>query len=164
MTLRRDPLTFQHALTRIAATLTVAEMARVVRRSERLVHKWMHPMARAYPTIEQALALDTAFAAAGGEGAPLLETYAQQIDNRLGQQVASRIALAGELATAAKECGEAIAHGLAVAQPGSGPREAHRALSETEEAKSAMAVVVRRISSFLSPGAAPGREATGGAP
>jgi hypothetical protein len=162
MTLRRDPVTFQHALTRIAALLTVAGMARVVRRSERLVHKWMHPHAGAYPTLNQALALDAAFAAAGGDGAPILETYAQQLDNELGRQVASRIALANDLATAAKECGEAIAHGLAVSQPGSGPREAHRALGEAEEARSAMAVVVRRLSSFLPLGAGPRGETMGG--
>jgi hypothetical protein len=172
LTLARDPLTFQHALTRIGAVLTTAEMARVVRRSERLVHKWMHPDERAAPTLFQALALDMAYAAAGGDGAPILETYAQQLESELGRQVASTIALSSALAVAAKECGEAIAHGLAASQPGSGPRVAHQAVVQAVEAQSAMAVVVRRLSSlartplraiaFLPLGAGPRGETVGG--
>ncbi len=163
MTLARDPLTFQHATTRVAAVLTVKRMAAITRRSTRLVHKWTHPEARAYPTLEKAVALDAAFMAAGGDGAPFLETYARLLDIEVERQIACHLALASDIAVAARETGEAIAYALAVTQPGSGQREVHRAIGETEEACSAMAVVLRRLSSFLPVGAVPAGETVGGA-
>jgi hypothetical protein len=164
MTLARAPLTFPNAITRIAAVLGFDGMAGIIGRSQRLVRKWSHPQARAYPTLAQAVALDAAYAAAGGDGAPLLETYSQLLDMEIGRQAASRIALNASIATAARECGEAVAHGLAVGQPGSGAREVHRAIAEAEQAHTAMAVVVRRLSNFLTGSAGLPAENGGGAP
>ena len=162
MTLARQPLTFPNAVTRISLLLGYTRMADIVGRSERLVRKWSHPQAKAHPTVAQALALDAAYIEVGGDCAPISETYLQLLDRAVSDRVANRLALTAAVALAAKESGDAVAAVLAVAQPGSGPREVHRAEAELEEAQSAMAVVGRRLSSFHSPGAGPGMETVGG--
>ena len=162
MTLVRDPLTFSKAISTIAGRIDFPAMAAIVGRSERLVRKWSHPQSNAHPTVAQGVALDLAFIEAGGETAPISETYLQLLDRGIGERVASRLALTVAVATAAKENGEAIAAVLAVTHPGAGPREIHRAEHVLEEAQSAMAVVGRRLSSFHPLGAGPSGESVGG--
>jgi len=130
-------------------------MAAIVGRSERLVRKWSHPLAKAHPTVAQGVALDAAFVEAGGECAPISDTYLQLLDREVSERVANRLALTVAVATAAKESGEAIAAALAVTHPGAGPREVHRAETEIEEAQSSMAVVGRHLSNFHTHGAGP---------
>ncbi|HEX8300396.1 hypothetical protein [Sphingomonas sp.] len=162
MTLARDPLTFPEAVTRIAEHLGYAAAARAVGKSERLIRKWAHPASRAYPTLSQSLWLDTAFMGAGGDGAPLLETYARLFDLEAGTTMASHLSLASAVAVAAREHGEAIDHAIRASLPTATERDVQRAIGSTEEACSAMAVVTRRLFAFLRRGAGPCRETLGG--
>ncbi|MEG3182103.1 hypothetical protein [Sphingomonas sp. LT1P40] len=162
MTLARDPLTFAEAVSRIADRIGYSAAARLVGRSERLVRKWSHPTSRAFPTLDQGLRLDAAFMADGGDGAPILETYARLFDLAAGTTLACHLSLASAVAVAAREHGEAIEESLKIAHPGASERDVRRAIGSTEEASSAMAVVTRRLSAFLRFGAGPGREHRGG--
>jgi len=162
VTLARDPLTFPDAITRIADHIGYDVAARAVGKSERLIRKWTHPRSAAFPSLMQALNLDAAFMAAGGDGAPILETYARLFDIEAGTTIACHLSLASAVAVAAREHGEAIEHTLQVAHPNASDRDVMRAIGSTEEASSAMAVVTRRLSAFLRRGAGPGREYRGG--
>lgn len=162
MTLAREPLTFSKAISTIAGKIDYPSMAQIVDRSERLVRKWSHPQSNAHPTVAQGVALDLAYIEAGGDTAPISETYLQLLDRGIGERMANRLALTAAVASAVKESGDAFAAVLAVTHPGAGPREVHRAEHELEEAQSAMAVVGRRLSSFHPLGAGPSGETVGG--
>jgi len=163
LTLAREPLSFPRAITKIAAVIDYPDMARVIGRSESLTRKWSHPARKAFPTLAQAVAIDGAYVAAGGDGTPLLEAYAQQLDVAIGREIACQLALSAAVAVAAKEFGEAVAASLAVARPGAPNQGAvFHALNESEEASAAMAVVVRHLTSFLPGGAGSPGEAPGG--
>ncbi|MDH4743135.1 hypothetical protein OMP43_03780 [Sphingomonas sp. CBMAI 2297] len=138
------------------------DMARIVARSERLVRKWSHPTAEAYPTLMQAVTLDSAYVAAGGDGTPLHEVYSRMLDIELGRQITCQLALSAAIAVAAREFGEAVAASIAVTRPGNpDPRAIYVALSENEEACEAMAVVTRHLTALLPNGAGPIGEAKG---
>ncbi len=156
MTDLRLPSTFAHAVTRIAGLLRWDGAAAVVGRRERSVRRWSEPRGVAHLSIEAALALDAAWAAAGGEGAPLLEAYAAQLELTVAARTACHRSLADELATAMTEDGEAAAAALAIILPGATPNAIHRALLQADEAETAWSAVKRRLASFLKPGAGPG--------
>lgn len=158
------PLTFEHAIRRIAAVLAYPEMARVVRRSASLVRKWSDPTSGKSPSLGQAVAIEAAYRAAGGDGSPILEAFAFQLDQVVVEQSACQRALANEIAHFAKECGDAIAVGIAITQPGAvSPSSVHHALVEAEQARSAAGTFIGRLKSFLPRGAGPFGESTGGA-
>ncbi len=161
MTKPRTPLTFPDAVTRVAGVLTFAAMAKLLKRSDRCVRNWSDPGTGASPSIVQALALDAAYRLAGGEGSPILEAYASQLDAQLAALTACTSALAGDLGIAARECGEAISSAVAVTQPGASISQVHCALVESEQARSALAQVIERLTSFLSRGAGSRAECSG---
>ncbi len=163
MTKQRQPLTFADAVTRIASLLSVAGAARVVRRSERCLRDWSDPGTLTCPSLEQGLALDRAWRAAGGEGAPVLEAYAFMLGVQVREEPASCAALGADIAHAARECGEAIATGIAIAQPGARPAAVHQALVEAEEARGAIGLMIARLKLFLPRGAGLPGEFGGGA-
>ncbi|WCM29212.1 hypothetical protein NDN01_10135 [Sphingomonas sp. QA11] len=163
MTKLRAPLTFAAAVTRIAGILTFKGAARIVKRSTRCVYGWADPDAKSCPTLAQGLALDAAYRDAGGEGSPILEAYAFLLDIRVKAGAACRSALSGDLASVAKECGDAIASGIAVTQPGARPSDIHHALVEAEEARGALGKMMQRLKSFLSIDAGSFGESGGGA-
>jgi hypothetical protein len=117
MTKLRPPLSFDQAVTRIAGLLGWEACGALVGRSARAVRAWSDPDADAAPSIEQALILDVAYRAAGGEGAPIFEVYAAKLDLDAQAATASR-ALPDLAATAAKENGEALAALTLASQPG----------------------------------------------
>jgi len=149
MTLLRAPCTIPNAITRIAGQIGWPEVSRIARRRERTVRYWAAPKPKGAPTIDQAVALDAAFVAAGGQGQPLLETYSQLLGVAVSEEIACRTALLSDLSRASAECGEAISHGILAGQNGASPLQIQRAIGEAEQACSAMAVVVRRLLSFL---------------
>lgn len=161
MTKRRTPLTFPDAVTRVAGVLTFAGMAQLLSRSDRCVRNWSDPESSASPSLAQALALDAAYRLAGGDGAPILEAYAFQLDAQIAALSACTTALAADLGVAARECGEAISSVVAVTQGNATPAEVHCALVESEQARSALAQVIERLKSFLSRGAAPRGDISG---
>jgi phage-related baseplate assembly protein len=87
------------------------------------------------------------------EGAPFFDTYAALLEIRVSQVMACRIALAEDLASVAREYGDALSAAIAVTLPGATPRDVLRALAETEEAYSRTGRLLRRLKSFLPLGA-----------
>lgn len=162
MTNLRTPRTFADAMTRVAGLLTFAECRAIVRRSDRCVRNWSEEASDARPTIAQALKLDAAYRLAGGEGAPFLDAFAFQLDVRVAEKTASHRALADDIATFARESGDAIAAGLAVTHSNASPRDIHRAVAEVEQVESAISAFRRRLASFVTFGAGPSAAKTGG--
>jgi hypothetical protein len=77
----RAPFSFAEALFRIGDRLGWVEVARIANRTVRCVRDWSEPDTRRTPPIATALALDRAWAEAGGTGAPLRDA----LDHQLGQ-------------------------------------------------------------------------------
>jgi hypothetical protein len=149
MTKLRAPLTFAQALTRIAGLIEWAEVARIVGRKERAVRLWSEPDKACSCTLDQARDLDAAYRAAGGDGAPLLDAYAYQLEVQVNRAEACRRELAAEIEEVARETGDAVAHSIAILDPGATPAQHHRALSEVDQAHGALSRLRRRITSFL---------------
>ena len=132
MTKVRPPLTFAQGVTRIAGLIGWAEAAAIVGRKERTVRLWSEPDQGGSCTLDQARDLDAAFKAASGEGAPLLDAYAFQLEVQIAMQSACRRELAAGIEEAAREAGEAIAFSIAILDPAATPAQHHRALAETD--------------------------------
>ncbi len=163
MTKLRTPLTFADALTRIVGTIGYAPAATLVGRSERCIYDWADPDSTAKPTLDQALALDAAYRAAGGDGAPILEAYSHQLDVQIAALTADRRELLEEAADAVRECGEAVAAAITVSASNASPLQTHHALTQATEAHTATGALVRRLTSFLPFGAGPGAGNSGDA-
>ncbi len=162
MTNLRAPLTFAMAMTRIGGLLDFDDAARIVGRSNRCVRSWSEPGGTKRPTVEQALKLDAAYLAAGGDSAPFLDAFAFQLQVRRARHAACQRALVTEIAQVAQECGDAVAASLELTASGASPRTVHRAVAEAEEAHKSTGALLRRLTSFLSFGAGPGAGITGG--
>lgn len=136
MTKRRPPLSVDAALARIAGQLERGwpEMAEVTSRSEAFVRAWGDPDRREKIPVEDAIMLDLAFRAAGGDGAPIFETYAHQLEAEGGAWFADQIALGRYAAEVIRECGEAGSAVVLSAQPGASAHQRREALREVEEA------------------------------
>ena len=164
MTKARIPVTFPNAITRIAGLITFEESARIVGRSDRCVRDWSDPSSTALPSLDQGLALDAAYHAAGGEGSPILETYTALLGQQIDAQSACRQTLCAEIASAAVEFGEAVETSLAVTLDGANDRAVQGALHEVEQAQTKLGTVLRRLQSFLPRGVGPNGGTTGGVP
>lgn len=136
MTHHRAPLTIDAALARIAGQLTGGwtEMAEVTERSESLVRAWGNPERREQIPLADAVRLDLAYRRAGGDGAPLYETYGCQLEHAGMFQFANEIALGRLAATAIREGGEAHAALVLAAQPGVDNKHHRATLREVDEA------------------------------
>lgn len=155
MTQLRAPLTFPAAMTRVAGVLGWPTCARMARRGVRAVRYWSEDSATASPPVTLALAYDAAYQVAGGEGAPFADAFAFQLQGARAQVDACRRQLADAIAAASSESGDAIAASVALTVTNASPVQALRALAEAEEAHSAWARVIRRLTSFLPAGAVP---------
>lgn len=164
MTLLRIPFTFDDAMTRVAGVIGWAEAARIAGREVRTVRFWSEEGCTATPSIATAVKFDAAYRAAGGEGAPFAEAHAHILGKHIDRSDACRRALAEDLATAARETGEATAHAIIVATANASPRDTMRAIAEAEQGRNAMARLVRRLTSFLPTGAGSAGGYTGGRP
>jgi hypothetical protein len=136
MTKRRPPLSVDAALARIAGQIDGAwvEMGVITSRSESMVRAWGDPARREKIPVEDAIMLDLAFRAAGGEGAPIFETYAHQLNVEGGTWFADQVALGRYAAEVIRECGEAGSAVVLSAQPGASAAQRRQALREVEEA------------------------------
>jgi hypothetical protein len=149
MTKLRDPLTFGQAITRIAGVLGWEETASIVGKGKRLVRLWSEPDKRCNCTLDQARNLDAAYRAAGGEGAPLLEAYAFQLEFQIARENACRHELAETIAEVSREAGEAVAASVAILNPRASPTDLHRALADVGEAQSSIAKLMRRVTAIV---------------
>lgn len=134
MTKVRPPLTFENALTKVAAAVGWEKVAEICGQAERTVRNWSEPDTTASITLEAALKLDCAFHAAGGEGAPPFHLcYATRLDLERLAACPGREELLASIGTAAKESGEALAAALAASKPGAGRAAFAIAEKEFEE-------------------------------
>jgi hypothetical protein len=107
----------------------------IVGRSERLVRMWSDPDADSEISIIDALRLDKAFLAAGGDHAPLHRVYAFQIDLEAST---GDLCMTRAAASVAKESGEAVAALIDAALNPSDAQARRRARKEGEEALAAL--------------------------
>ena len=134
MTKRREPLTFHRALTVVAARIGWDRCSMITRRSERQVRNWSDPDADSEISILDALRLDKAFIASGGDHAPFGQVYAALLDIAAAPADADLVRVAAE---AAKESGEAVS-ALIEAASSPCPDLRRRARKEGEEAVAAI--------------------------
>jgi hypothetical protein len=136
MTKHRAPLSIDAALARIAGHLDGgwAAMGAAVDRKESLVRAWGDPDRRELMPLDAAIALDVAFQACGGVGAPLFEAYARLLDLACVNRFADRATLGAHLSCVIREAAEAESAMLTAALPDAGPAETSRALREVDEA------------------------------
>lgn len=136
MTKRRAPLSLDAALARIAGQLGGGwgEMAGLAQRQERTVRNWGDPDTAESIPLGAAIVLDTAFQASGGEGAPLFECYALQLELACIDRFADAHALGRHAETVVRECGEAGAALIRASRPDATEADRRAAAREIEEA------------------------------
>lgn len=157
MTLHRTPNTSYFAVQRIAEHFGgYAKAAAVLGYKQSNLRDWGYEQTTSCPTWAQAVALDAAYHAAGGEGAPLLEAYAAQLDRSVNTLTACHAELAKDLAEASREFGEAWAAATALIVPGHSPNAVQHALIELDQAETLFSRLHRRIFSFRRSGTVPG--------
>lgn len=133
MTKRREPLTFNRALTVIAAQIGWDRCAMITGRTERSVRGWSDPDTETEISILDANRLDKAFLAAGGDHAPFGQVYNALLDIAAADHAADLVQAA---ACAAKESGEAVSAMIEAAQSRN-PATRRRARREGEQALAA---------------------------
>lgn len=158
MTKARIPDTFADAMTQVAGVLGWPECARIARRKERAIRKWSDPDTGTVPDLNIALALDRAFALAGGEGAPFRDAFSTQLDIQVERHNACRRQLAADAADFVREAGDLGSALIIAAQPGASQRDMHRVLVEAQQADGVLRRIKRRVPLFLrlATGARPG--------
>lgn len=131
MTKRRDPITFERALTTVAALIGWDRCAAICGVTERMVRYWSDPDCETEISLIDALRLDKAFMERGGDHAPFLQTFTLRLEIAAREPAASVVDLA---ATAALESGQAVAALLDAAANPSCPRRRRAAQQEGQEA------------------------------
>jgi hypothetical protein len=156
----RDPLSFSAAIHAVATAIGMQEAARLTGRAVRTVQHWSESDRSGTPTLDQAIALDKAFMAAGGGSSPILECFTRQMEIYRVQADACRLALAQDVAELSREAGDAISHCIQALQPGSTPADIRDAIVETEQVDAILPRLIGRLKA-LQPRNLVGREATG---
>jgi len=146
MTKSREPTTFEDAILRIVDRIGWAAAADVVGKGERVVRNWSDPDMDRQPTIDEAMALDAAYLAAGGGEPPLMAVYSRRLD-RMVKAPSDTAVLVRASQTAAVEAGQAIAALMAASQPGASAGDLALADRETEEAIEALSAAHRHLGS-----------------
>ena len=138
MTKPRNPVSFERALAKIAGLLGWPECANIVSQSERTVRNWSDPDTSSAIRLDAALALDIAYRAAGGDGAPMFQCYALRLEMESAARAADGERLAALTALAMKEGGEAFSALALALRPGATAIDRAVARRETEEAIEAL--------------------------
>lgn len=144
MTKPRAPLTIDAALARIAGQLPLGfdDMARVAGRQVRTVRNWGDPDTPEQVPVDCAIALDLAYIAAGGTGAPIFEAYALKLELADAAKFGDRHQLLRHAQDVARETGEANAAIIGAAHPAATKTDRARALAEATEAREALNQVI----------------------
>lgn len=149
MTIPRKPTTFARALHEIAGLLGWDGCAEVLGKTESHVRKLGAPDTEREISLRDAVRLDIAYRAAGGDGAPLLECYALKLDLQVPTRPADTSAMLTSAATAAKESGEAVAAAIDFAGRMKDPQARATAMREIEEAITANMRLLTRIAATV---------------
>lgn len=132
MTKRREPLTYESTLAKVAALIGWDNCAAICGlRSPRAIRNWSEPDTQAGIRMIDAERLDRAFLAAGGDHAPFHQLFALRLE--LAEQCVADADLIKVAADAAKETGEAVS-AMIDAATSSDPAKRRRAREEGEEA------------------------------
>lgn len=149
MTKLRTPRTWADATHRVGDTIGYDVAANAVGKSESLIRQWSNPDSDKRPSIDQALTLDAAYLAAGGEEPPHLQAFEFQLGAATDRKAACSRALAAEVATIARETGDAVAAAMVLITSTASNRDVHRAFAEAQELARAADALLRRVASFL---------------
>ncbi|MGE5563144.1 MAG: hypothetical protein ACM3ZV_07510 [Bacillota bacterium] len=148
MTKQRSPLTFENAITTVASLIGWPEVGRICKRSERTVRNWSDPDTSAMITLDQALALDTAYITAGGDGPPFHLCYTGRLDAETLAACATQEALLSAAAKTSKETGEAVSAAIAASRPNASIGDIAIAEREHEEAIVALSASLAQLRSL----------------
>lgn len=129
MTKLRQPLSPYRALTRIADLIGYDGCAAVLNKTEWTIRKYADPDTEREISLRDAIRLDLAFQRAGGNGAPLFESYATRLEIELGHE-GDPGHLIHASREAARESGEALDAALGIASGVGDRKEAEREVSE----------------------------------
>lgn len=136
MTKHRPPLSVGDALGRIQGKLPggIAEMTTIVSRSKSQVYAWANPDTEDDIPMGCAIALDIAYQAAGGLGAPIHEAYTAKLEIAGHNRFADQLALSRHVVDVLRECSDAEIALMLAAQPGSNDKDRLKAAREVQEA------------------------------
>lgn len=157
MTKVRAPLSIEDAIIRIAAQVDggFKEMAGIVGRERRTVQNWSDPDTPEQVPVDCAIALDIAYMAAGGTGAPIFEAYALKLELAEASRFGDRHQLLRHAQDVAKETGEANAAIIGAAHAGATAADRARALREATEARTALDQVIPLLAATPADGNSP---------
>lgn len=136
MTKRREPLTYHHALTVIAARIGWDRCGTICGVTDRAVRNWSDPDAETEIRLIDAERLDRAFLADGGDHAPFQRLLTLRLEIATCEHVSAD--LVRTASKAAKESGEAVSALLEAAQNPRDPEALRAARREGEEALGAI--------------------------
>ena len=131
MTKRREPLTYESTLAKVASVIGWDNCAGICGVGRRAISNWSEPDTQAGIRMIDAERLDRAFLAAGGDHAPFHQLFALRLE--LAEQCVADADLIKVAADAAKETGEAVS-AMIDAATSSDPAKRRRAREEGEEA------------------------------
>jgi hypothetical protein len=139
MTKVRPPLTINNALDRIAGQVDGgwATMATAIGKRERTVRNYGDPDTPEEISARDSIALDILFQQHGGEGAPIFQTYALQLELDRADAFATQAEIARRVQASIKEGAEAAQAAIACTLPGASQADFVSAIREHEEAISA---------------------------
>jgi hypothetical protein len=162
MTKPSAPFTFADAAKRAIAGIADADLARLLGpRWNSLKMAWQDVDNPRLPRIDQALALDLAYAAAGGNGLPFFDAFEIAV-SRLDKRAACIVTFARLAGILAKEYGDLVAATHGAMLPNASPRDKHRALVEVQDVIVAAAGLASQLLSQCEPDAGSWAQITGG--
>lgn len=130
----RPALSFELALWTVAGKIGWPRVVEITGKADSTVRNWSDPDTSAAISLDDALKLDVAYRAAGGEGAPFGECYNLRLDADTAEATADSQALCRAAGELARKNGEAIEAAIAAAVPGASDKVIARAELEAEEA------------------------------
>jgi len=154
MTKLRPPLSVNAALDRIAGQVEGgwAAMGESIGKKERTVRNYGDPDTPEEISARDAITLDILYQQHGGEGAPIFQTYALQLELDRVEAFATQAEIARRAMAAIKENSEAARAAIACTLPGATQADFVTAIREHEEAIAAdtntLAALKKGVGSF----------------
>lgn len=150
MTHPREPLTTEQAFDKVVGDLKIERAAAVIGREKHYLRAISNPASDQRLTLDDALALDGAYAAEVEPGHyPIFESYRLRL--ALAEQTAIRdaVELGQHAARCALENGQACAAMIEAALPGASLATLRRAITELEESRSENAGAIGAIQEVI---------------
>lgn len=153
MTKRRDPLSFEDDLGMMVKRLGAAAVRAVAGNpAERTIRDWTDPDTARTPPIATCFALDCAWRAAGGAGAPFFDTYRRLLDAQdtavAGVDLARLPDMTG---TVIREGAEAKVALMTAMLPGATAADFRHAVREVEESIAAYEATIPLLATPIRP-------------